>query len=88
MAPRPAHRRHGYDARAAAVRRAAYANPNTRCWQCKRTIAEHGRKWTAGHTVDGDPFCPLLPECESCNYRRGAAMGNARRIGLEPSREW
>jgi hypothetical protein len=74
-----AHHRGDYARRARAVRAAAYANPSTRCWQCGRTLAEHGRKWTAGHTRDGDPTAPLLPECEPCNFGRGAAMGNRNR---------
>lgn len=79
-----------YDRRSAEVRAAAYADPSTICWQCLRTIAEHQRKWTAGHEYDGDarPNAPLWPECEECNFTRGAIAGNARRTKLTTSRDW
>lgn len=73
------HYRGDYNRRARAVRQAAYLNPDTRCWQCGRTLAEHGRKWQAGHVVDGQANGMLRPECEQCNTSRGAAMGNRKR---------
>ena len=82
-----------YTRRAAAVRRAAYANPGTRCWRCGRTLDEHkpGDRWDAGHVRDGDPTSPLAPEAASCNRAAGAAVGNARRAEskrLRTSRTW
>lgn len=76
------HRTGDYARRAALVRAAAAADVSTKCWQCGLTQAEHGRKWTAGHERDGDPTARLLPECERCNYSRGASAGNRRRRGL------
>lgn len=67
---------------------AAYANPATRCWRCGRTLAEHRRKWTAGHVEDGRVGGLLLAECEPCNKGRGASLGNRRRQGLTPTRDW
>lgn len=80
------HYRGGYQAQAKRVRQAAYANPATRCWVCNRTLAEHARKWTAGHVIDGQAGGVLLAECEQCNLSRGAAMGNRKRI--EPREPW
>ena len=79
-----------YVRRARAVRLAANADPDCRCWRCGRTLAEHGPRatWDAGHVRDGDPLSPLLPEASSCNRSAGAAAGNRRRRGLETSREW
>lgn len=86
--PKGPHHSGDYARRAAQVRAAAQASPGTKCWQCGLTQAEHGRKWTAGHERDGDPTSRLLPECERCNYSRGASAGNRRRIGLKPTRNW
>jgi hypothetical protein len=71
-----------YQRRAKQVRDAANRDPSTRCWQCGKTQAEHGRAWTAGHERDGDPTSRLLPECARCNYSRGATAGNRRRAGI------
>lgn len=71
-----------YQRRSKQVRDAANRDPSTRCWQCGKTQAEHGRAWTAGHERDGDPLSRLLPECARCNYSRGATAGNRRRAGL------
>jgi hypothetical protein len=75
-----------YAVRAKAVTDAAKANPFTTCWRCGRTLAEAralapGKRvfWTAGHTIDGDPFCPLLAECSPCNFRAGQALASSRR---------
>jgi hypothetical protein len=84
------HHTGSYDRKAKAVRDAANADASTRCWQCQRTRAEHGRAWTAGHERDGDPTSRLLPECAGCNYSRGARAGNLnRKLGvLRPTRQW
>jgi len=86
MASRKPHYAGSYEARAKAVREAAYANPDTRCWRCDRTLPEHPltrtgkpQHWQAGHLVDGDPTSPLLPEASSCNARAGVALINRRR---------
>ena len=74
-----------YPARAKALREAAYADPTTRCWRCKRMIHEirhrNGKPahWTAGHLIDSDPTSPLLPECSPCNKSAGARYGNRLR---------
>jgi len=74
-----------YQVRAAQVRAAANANPNTKCWRCGKTLAEHkpGDKWTAGHLIDGQVDGPLLPEAASCNYAAGARLTNTRRTRTE-----
>lgn len=79
-----AHHRGTHQVRAKAVTDAAYADPMTRCWRCRRTLAEvRATKpkaiWTAGHLVDGQVDGDLAAECSPCNYGRGAAMGNRRR---------
>lgn len=74
-----------FQVRARRIRQEAAANPATRCWRCGRTQLEHGRKWQAGHTNDGEIGGLLLAECEGCNTSRGAAMGNAKRV--EPHSE-
>lgn len=85
----PALKRHysgPYQVRARAVRRAANANPHTRCWRCGRTLAEHpphrnGQRprWQAGHVIDSDPTSPLAPEASTCNTSAGATYGNVKR---------
>lgn len=76
-----------YQRRAAAVRRAANANPATTCWRCGRTLADHpaGATWDAGHIVDGNKYSALAPEASSCNRSHGAALGNRRRAGVVSS---
>lgn len=89
MAKRKAdHHKGSYQTQAKRVRDAANANPDTRCWQCGKTKAEHGREWTAGHVNDGQVGGPLMPECERCNYSRGAKVGNGRKQGLSTTRQW
>lgn len=91
-----AHHQGTYARRAAAVRAAATANPDTLCWRCGRTLAEHephrdGRApfWTAGHLIDGQIEGQLAPEASTCNFAAGAALGNAtRRPDLNTSRDW
>ncbi|MEZ5217867.1 MAG: hypothetical protein R2715_15080 [Ilumatobacteraceae bacterium] len=80
-----------YAKRAAAVRAAAKRNPDTRCWRCGRTLAEHaphksGRAawWTAGHVNDGEVGGELRAEASTCNYSAGASYGNAQRTRTEP----
>ena len=80
------------------VRDAANRNPDTRCWSCGKTIADHPRRngkpqhWTAGHLRDGQPdhtltLTDLRAEASGCNYSRGASYGNRQRT--EPcSPEW
>ena len=94
MARRDPHYRGNYDARSRALTAAAKANPNTRCWRCQLTLAEHtphhsGRPayWTAGHVRDGDPLSPLLPEASTCNYSAGAQLVNGKAI-VRPTRRW
>lgn len=74
-----AHYAGDYQRRARALRAKANANPDTRCWVCNRTKAEHGRDWVAGHIVDGQIGGPLAPECDECNSKRGAVHGNQKR---------
>ena len=81
--PKPAHYRGSYETRARAIRRAAHMNPNTRCWRCGRTLAEHpptrtGKPptWTAGHILDSNPNSPLAAEANVCNYAAGADLRN------------
>jgi len=84
--PKPPHRTGDYHVRSRLVREAAYADPDTRCWRCGRTLDQHpphktGKPphWTAGHVRDGDPTSPLLAEASTCNYAAGARLGNRRR---------
>ena len=82
------HHRGDFDRRSRAVKAAAYASTDTRCWFCGRTLAEIRRykptaRWTAGHVVDGQVNGELRAECSPCNYGRGAAMGNAQRKRTE-----
>ena len=81
------HHSGSYPRLAQAVRDDAYANPATVCHKCKRTLAQHGREWQAGHVIDGLVDGPLAPECAECNARDGAARGNARRV-RRVSRNW
>jgi len=81
------HRAHyagDYQRRAAAVRRHAYADPDTVCWRCGLPLGDG--TWDAGHLIDGNSASPLAAEHSACNRSAGAAMGNRRR---EPrSRQW
>lgn len=79
--PKPAHYRGRYHVDSRRVRHAAYANPDTRCWRCGRTLTEHkpGDRWEAGHLVDGQENGPLRPEARSCNRRAAAERTNAKR---------
>lgn len=88
MAPRPPHRDAAYTRAAQAVRDRAYANPDTRCWRCGRTRAEHRRPWHAGHIHDGLIGGPLAPECERCNTSAGGKLGAQRRQRLRTTRAW
>ena len=97
--PKAAHHRGTHQARARVIKAQADANPSTRCWSCGLTLAEHaphrdGRPafWTAGHLNDGQVDGPMAPEASTCNYSRGAKVGNARRHAdkhdLHPVRQW
>lgn len=75
-----------YRRRAKRVTDAAKANPATTCWRCGRTLAQvraaNPRRrvtWDAGHTIDGDPHCPLLAECSVCNRGAGQALAEQKR---------
>lgn len=84
------HYRGDYQRRAARVRAAAYADPDTRCGRCGRTLAEHpsGATWDAGHVNDGQVGGPLRPEASSCNRAAGQAISARRRRRLQTTREW
>jgi hypothetical protein len=82
------HHRGSHQRRAKKITAAADADPTTRCWRCGRTKAEHGRRWHAGHLVDGQVNGPLAAECEPCNTSAGARRGNQRRAGLRTTRDW
>ena len=85
---KPAHYRGDYHRRAAAVRAAANADPDTVCWRCGLG-ARPGDPWEAGHLHDGDPLAPLAPEHRSCNRAAGARLANERRKPKpNPSRRW
>lgn len=86
--PHALHYQGDYGRLSAKLRAAAYANPDTRCWRCRRTLAEvrqdHPRaKWTAGHVIQGLPGAPLAPECSPCASAEGAAITNAKRKGRQ-----
>jgi hypothetical protein len=90
--PKAAHHRGSYQVRARAVVQAARANPNTRCWRCGLTLAQHaahhnGRRptWQAGHLIDGQINGALRPEASTCNTSAGATLGNRQRT--EPHTE-
>lgn len=91
---KPSHRRGAHGQKAAKrVVDAAKADPRTLCWRCGRTLEQHpphksGRAayWTAGHTVDRSPHCPLLPEASVCNYSAGARSRDPQ--GLRSTRAW
>ncbi len=81
-----AHYRGAYPRQAAALRNAANANPNTRCWRCGLTLNQHAPHhngqpphWQAGHTTDGQPGGQLQPEASTCNTSAGATHGNTKR---------
>lgn len=86
MANAAHHQARSYRRRAEAIRAAANADPNVKCWRCGRTLDEHpphadgaSAVWTAGHTIDGDNASPLMPEASTCNYSAGATAGNRAR---------
>jgi len=68
----PHHRDPDYKKAARLIRDAAYRDPGTRCWRCRRTLAEvHTERpnavWHAGHLVEGDNTGGLAAECSPCN---------------------
>ena len=92
---------HQHDRKARLVRQFAELNPTLACWRCGLTRSQHGRKWQAGHTVDGDPLAQpwlsvaepppgswLRAECERCNASAGAARGNELRTRPGTTRKW
>lgn len=81
---RPQHRG-TYHVRSRHLVKMAYADPDTKCWRCGKTLPEHEPhktgappKWTAGHLVDGQVGGPLLPEASTCNYSAGGILGNQK----------
>ena len=95
---KPAHRRGNYNPRDNNTRiRAWTRNPDTRCIECGRTLAEHaphanGRPatWHNGHPLDrpGDPTAPLGPHASTCNTRDGGRMTANRNGTTRPTRDW
>lgn len=93
--PKAPHHRGTYHVRAAKLRAAAYANPNTRCWRCGLTLEQIRKlrpriKWQAGHVIAGQVDGTLLPECSWCNAKHGQALSaasrRARRHAPQPAR--
>lgn len=85
--PKPAHYRGSYHVDSAHVRAMAYANPETLCWRCGRTLAQIRQvkpraRWTAGHLIDSLPGGPLAPECSPCNYAAGGKLRHHTRTDL------
>lgn len=79
------HHRGTYDTESRKVVAAANASPFTRCWKCKRTLAEVARDkrargkrtrthWCAGHINRAEIGGALLPECSECSAREGQAI--------------
>lgn len=73
---KPVHRTNRWKVLARRICAAAYANPETKCWRCGRTLAQHppGDRWQAGH-VDDTNHSLILPEARSCNASHGARYG-------------
>lgn len=90
MAKKP-HYAGSYHVDSRRVRDAAYADPSTRCWRCRKRLHECGPRgdgrhangktahWTAGHVNDGEVGGALLPECSPCAASSGARYGNRLR---------
>lgn len=77
-----AHHRGAHQVTARRITQAAYANPETRCWRCSRTLAEvrlvkPKAIWTAGHD-DHNPNVYRGAECSPCNFGAGATLRNQR----------
>lgn len=85
-----AHHKGSHQRRARAIVNAADADPSTRCWRCRRTKAQHRRRWQAGHVIDGQIEGELRAECEECNAREGGKLGAARKgaRSLPVTRDW
>jgi hypothetical protein len=86
------HHRGSYHRRSLALVRMAYANPDTRCWRCGRTLTEHPPtltgnppRWSAGHVVKGQVDGELRPEVLSCNVR---AENEQRKAPAITRRRW
>lgn len=84
--PKKPHHSGTHHVRSRLVRQAAYADPDTRCGRCGRTLAEHPNtktgkppSWQAGHVIDGLVDGPLRPEADVCNTAAGARRGNGMR---------
>jgi len=83
---KPPHYAGNYHVQARHIRDTANANPDTKCWRCGHTLADHpphknGRPpyWTAGHILDSDPNSPLAPEASTCNYQAGGRQRHTQR---------
>ena len=92
---KPAHHRGTYQVDARRITQMAYADPDTRCWRCERTLEQvpmhkTGRRpfWTAGHKIDSQAGGELAAECSVCNYTHGAEYGNTLRGTCATSRKW
>lgn len=93
---KPPHHKGTYYVASERIRAAAYADPSTICWRCRRTLAEiratkPKARWTAGHLVDGQIEGRLAAECSPCNFAGGArlaheSMRRKRTPGV--SRKW
>lgn len=80
--PKAPHHRGAHQARARKLTAWAYANPDTPCGRCGKTLGQHppGDRWEAGHVIDGQVDGPLRPEARSCNRRAAAERTNALRL--------
>lgn len=67
------------------VRAAANADPTSRCWRCRLTLAQARARWgahvhwQAGHLRTGQAGGALRAECSHCNASHGATHGNRQR---------
>lgn len=90
--PKAPHHRGRHHVESRHIRDQAYANPNTRCWRCGRTLTQVREEtnpdatWDAGHV--GGPDGPRAPECSPCNRADGARTTNAKRTAPRRSRTW
>lgn len=102
------HHRGRYTAYRKQLMQLAAVTPDAVCWRDGLTLAQHPphrdgtpAKWTAGHTVDGDPHAMpwlhptrqppagswLALEASTCNYANGARRTNKFRANPQ-SRRW
>lgn len=88
-----AHYTGSYHVQARRIRTLAYANPDTRCGRCGRTLAKHpptktgkAARWQAGHVIDGQVNGALRPEADVCNAAAGARLRHQK--PERTSRRW